>query len=83
MWTRSHVTDEVMPIDVTGPDGPITSYTVAIVPLGAPEPTTGYVGVETDGAIIAPRIQGLTARFYQAYPKIGTRTLNPIDFRLT
>jgi hypothetical protein len=83
MWMRPHITNEVMPLDVTGPSGAITTYTVAIVTDGSAQPTTGFVAVETDGALVGPRISGLPAGRYQAYPRIGTRVLNPVPFLLT
>ena len=83
MWTRPHVTNEVMPLDIQGPDGAVTDYDVAITEHDEPPPTSGYTPAETDGDITGPRINGLDAGMYLAYPKIGTRVLNPVPFYLT
>lgn len=78
-------TNEVIDLDVTGPDGEITGYQVVIVPAGAPAPTAAQITVsaENDGTIWGPRVNGLAAGLWDAYAKIGTRIRGPIRFRLT
>lgn len=87
MWTRPHTTDEVMPVDVTGPDGSITVFTVAVTGVLDPQPSPGaFSAAEADGEIRGPRV-GITrnqvAGTYLAWPKVGQRVLPPVPFVLT
>jgi hypothetical protein len=86
MWTRPASTDEVMPIDVTGPDGPITVFTVAVTAVDAAQPTAGqFTAAVTDGNIRGPLVgvtRGLTPGTYWAWAKVNNRVLPPIPFVL-
>lgn len=87
MWCRPHTTDEVMPMDVIGPEGPISVFTVAVTAVGADEPGSGaYTAAETDGVIRGPRVgtsRSQTAGTYWAWAKVNGRVLPPIPFVLT
>jgi hypothetical protein len=87
MWTRPHTTDEVMPLDVTGPEGQITSFLVAVTTVGDPEPLAGvYTAAEADGEIRGPRVgvtRNQTAGTYWAWAKVTGRVLPPVPFVLT
>ena len=83
MWIRPRTTTDVLPIDVQNDGTPVTSFEVAIVPFGDPAPTTGFVAAVADGDTWGATVTGRAAGLWSAYPRVGTKVLNPIVFRLT